>query len=204
MKSAWRFRSSGVSGEETSGRRCRSIAQTRGARVRWRGSSWWWGEGQVIRWAGAAAGAPNAQVSELRWLSTKAFWTLQKLKIRVGDRIHKNKSVVELRLRASPPVLYALHVLAAVALLLRGLAIAGRLLHVGQHVGHQRLLQPLPHAVHQLLLLPARGRHNRKWLSAGSGGRTRPCEAGATKWVPVGGREDAKMMMAQANQGKNI
>lgn len=203
MKSAWRFRSSGVSGEETSGRRCRSIAQT-GARVRWRGSSWWWGGGQVIRWAGAAAGAPNAQVSELRWLSTKAFWTLQKLKIRVGDRIHKNKSVVELRLRASPPVLYALHVLAAVALLLRGLAIAGRLLHVGQHVGHQRLLQPLPHAVHQLLLLPARGGHNRKWSSAGSGGRTRPCEADATKWVPVGEREDAKMMMAQANQGKNI
>lgn len=29
--------------------------------------------GQVIRWAGAAVGAPNAQVSELRWLSTKAF-----------------------------------------------------------------------------------------------------------------------------------
>lgn len=200
MKSAWRFRSSGVSGEETSGRRCRSIAQT-GARVRWRGSSWWWGGGQVIRWAGAAAGAPNAQVSELRWLSTKAFWTLQKLKIRVGDCIHKNKSVSEWRLRSSPPVLYALHVLAAVALLLRGLAIAGRLLHVGQHVGHQRLLQPLPHAVHQLLLLPARGGHNRKWSSAGSGGRTRLV---LLKWVPVGEREDAKMMMAQANQGKNI
>lgn len=67
-------------------------------------------------------------------------------------------------------MLYALHVLAAVALLLQGLAIAGRLLHVGQHVGHQCLLQPLSHAVHQLLLLPAR-RHDRKLLSAGSGGR---------------------------------
>lgn len=64
-------------------------------------------------------------------------------------------------LESSPPALYALHVLAAVALLLQGLAVAGRLLHVGQHVSHQRLLQPLPHAVHQLLLLPAPAGRNR-------------------------------------------
>lgn len=64
-------------------------------------------------------------------------------------------------LELNPPALYALHVLATVALLLQGLAVAGRLLHVGQHVGHQRLLQPLPHAVHQLLLLPARQKPQR-------------------------------------------
>lgn len=65
------------------------------------------------------------------------------------------------------PVLYGLHVFAAVALVLRGLPLAGGLLDVGQHVGHQRLLQPLPDAVHQLLLFPAHKR-NRKSLGGDS------------------------------------
>lgn len=56
--------------------------------------------------------------------------------------------------REWPPVLYALHVLAAVALLLQSLPFVGGFLYVSEHVGHQRLLQPLPDAVHQLLLFP--------------------------------------------------
>lgn len=65
------------------------------------------------------------------------------------------------------PVLYCLHVFAAVPLLLQGLPLVGSLLDVGQHVGHERLLQPLPNAVHQLLLFPA-DKRKRKSLGGGS------------------------------------
>lgn len=63
----------------------------------------------------------------------------------------------------SQPVLYTLHVLAAIAFLLQSLSVVGGLLDVSQHVSHQCLLQPLSHAVNELLLFP-RHECNRKRL----------------------------------------
>lgn len=60
-------------------------------------------------------------------------------------------------------MLYTLHVFTAVALLLQSLPVVGRLLDMGQHICHQCLLQPFPHAEHQLLLFPTH-KHNRKLL----------------------------------------
>ena len=76
---------------------------------------------------------------------------------------------------AALPRLYGLRLLPGTALLLGGLPVAARLLHVGQHVGHERLLQPLPHAVHQLLLFPAHTHTgNRAPLTAGALNRGGP------------------------------
>lgn len=83
------------------------------------------------------------------------------------DRIARsyivNAAYVLFKTSLNSPVLYALHVFTAVALLLQSLSIVGSLLDVGQHISHQSLLQPFPHAVHQLLLFPTH-EHNRKRL----------------------------------------
>lgn len=56
-------------------------------------------------------------------------------------------------------MLYALHLLAAIALLLQSFSFVGGFLDMGQHISHQCLLQPLPDAVHQLLLFPTHQHH---------------------------------------------
>lgn len=178
MKSVWRFL---IQWNFTSGRRCRSIAHLGWVQRVIRGSGAPNAQVSEVHQLSPKPFEPctrpksesilkleKKNTKTLHWVTSCSahplflllsgcVYCMSNICLRGQHRvsIYFAPAVYVKQLELNSPALYALHVLATVALLLRGLAIAGRLLHMGQHVGHQRLLQPLPHAVHQLLLLPA-------------------------------------------------